>query len=186
MAVLLALPGCSGSDEQAGGGVGKVPAAFSAYCTGTTKVAIDLQEAQGPAVWVGSNATGSAPAGSEFLVAASFDKWEGFVFESDGTPLRLDGDFQSGLVKDQDFTSDCAVDATTPKTDTVLLANSHFYSTESLSGSACTLPAGTVLTNYSFMSAGSVATVGSAEIAAQCSHQKAYSSDIVYGDLISK
>lgn len=183
----LALAACSGSDADGGGHtVAGVPAAFSAYCTGTLKHPVALQERDGPATWVGSNTTGEAPAGSIFVVEASFDKWGGFVFESDGTPLRLDGEFKTGLVKDQDFTSDCAIDPSAPKTANVLLADATFYPNEDLSGEACTLPAGTELTSFSFIATGAAATVSAAEIQAKCSLAKSYSKDIVYGDLLPK
>jgi hypothetical protein len=183
----LSLTACSGSDTDGGGHrVAGVPSAFSAYCTGTLKRPVGLQERDGPSVWMGSSSTGEAPTGSTFLVEASFDKWGGFVFGSDGAPLRLDGEFKTGLVKDQDFTSDCAVDPTAPKTANVLLAASTFHPNEDLSGEACTLPAGTELTSFGFISKGSVAMVSAAEIQAQCSLAKSYSKDIVYGDLLPK
>ncbi len=183
----LSLAACSGSDSDGGGhAVAGVPSAFSAYCTGTLKRPVGLQEQDGPAGWVGSSSTGEAPAGSIFVVEASFDKWEGFVFESDGTPLRLDSEFQTGLVKDQDFTSDCAGDPNAPKTAKVLLADATFYPNEGLSGAACTLPAGTKLTSFSFINTGAVATVSAAEIQAQCSLAESYSKDIVYGTLLPK
>lgn len=183
---LLVLVACSGSDDAGGTDVGKVPQSFSAYCTGITKVRLDLMKKTGPAAWAGDNTTGSAPAGSVFLVASSFDKWEGFVFDTSGTPLKLHGDFSTGLVKDQDFTSDCAVDAQTGPTDTVLLADSHFYAEESLGGSACKLAQGTELTSFSFMATGSVAQVSSTEIQAECSLSTSYSKDVVYGALVPK
>lgn len=187
LTLALALPACSGSDDDGGGhSVAGVPATFSAYCTGTLKRAVGLQEKDGPSAWMGSSSTGEAPAGSTFLVEADFDKWGGFVFESDGTVLRLDGDFSTGLVKDQDFSSDCATDASTVDTDKVLLADSTFYADEKLSGTPCKLPAGTKFTGFSFVSMGSVATVTAPEIEAQCALKTSYSNDIVYGDLIPK
>jgi hypothetical protein len=183
----LLLPACSGSDDDGGGPTAaSIPATFSAYCTGTLKQPVPIAEQDGPSAWVSSNATGEAPAGSSFLVEADFGKWGGYLFKSGGAVLMLDTDFSTGLVKDQDFTSDCATDATTVKTERVLLADSTFYADSKLGGAPCKLPAGTKLTNISFVSNGSVATVSTPEIEAQCSLEPSYSNDIVYGKLIPK
>ena len=105
--------------------------------------------------------------------------------------MKLIGDFQSGLVRDTDFSSACATD---DKLDFqaqhhVLLTDSTFYASEDLSGEPCPLPVGTELPGFGFASGGfgsggSAASVSSDAIEAACGLTQSYSADIVYGELV--
>jgi hypothetical protein len=180
------LVACSGSDsgDDNGPGVGSLEA-FSAYCTGTLLVDTELMEPVGPGGWQSNGTQGTAAAGTVFLVETSFDKWDGYIIASSGTPMKLDSDFQTGLVKDTHFTSECATDPNGVTEHKVLLAESTFFPNEDLSGTPCKLPAATEFSSFSFFG-GNTATVMAPEIKEQCGLDTAYSADMVYGSLVAK
>jgi hypothetical protein len=137
--------------------------------------------------WITDGST--AGAGTTFLVSPDFGKWEGYVFASDGSPRKVDADFKTGLVKDTDFTSDCAVDpsASSDKKHTVVLAKANIYANKDLTGTPCVIDAGTELTNYMFEGGFSgPASISSNEIKAKCSLDKGYSSDLYDGYVLTK
>ncbi len=184
------LAACSGSGSAGGGaagagGSGGAPEAFAKYCAGTLKTEHKLMTAMGPGGWMGDGSH-HAPAGTTFYVAVSFGAWDGYVIQADGTPMQISApDFMAGLVKDTDFTSDCATDdKKTSSGGSVLLATATFFADAELTGKPCTLDAGTELTSLSFSGGGAVAWVSSAEITAECGFEPAYSEDILYASLI--
>lgn len=192
----LGIAACSGSDSSGGGpggfggGSGSVPsggppAVFSPYCTGKLKVATDLMKADTAGAWMGDGSL-VAPAGTTFLVGASFSQWDGYLVLTNGVPAQLSSDFQTGLVKDTDFTSDCATDDKLSAGIHVLMGDSTFHAKEDLSDEPCTLPSGTTLTSFSFLNSGTVATVGADEIKTTCGWDTSYSDDIHYAELILK
>ncbi|MCA9639539.1 MAG: hypothetical protein H6718_02940 [Polyangiaceae bacterium] len=180
----LAAAGCGSSDDSGSGGGGIDLSEFGGYCKGTLLVDLDVQVAVAAGTWSGNSLDDFyAPAGTEFLVSPSFDKWRGYVAYKDGNAGKLDDDFSTGLIKDQDFTSDCAVDAYGSGID-VLMKDSHFYANEAQTGAPCVLPAGTQLEQLSFINTSEVATVSAAAIRTECGFDTAYSSDIVYAELL--
>ncbi|MBI2388341.1 MAG: hypothetical protein HYV09_01880 [Deltaproteobacteria bacterium] len=170
---------CSSSSD--GGPFAGDLSAFGKYCTGELKVEKTLMLPNGPGGWLGDGSSRGL-AGSKFIVGERFDKWQGFMILADKTPAQISGDSSAGLVKDVDFTSDCAVAGA--KTAAVVLRDSTFYANAAFTGAPCTLKAATELTSYSIMSDGLTATVSSAEIKATCSVDKAYSKDLAYGMLV--
>lgn len=194
LAAPLAVAACSSSDSSQGGGpdASKLAPYTAKYCTGTLKTD---QKLQTPMTWGGAwqgDGTLVAHAGAQFIVSAEFDQWLGYAMESDGTPVRISGDATKGLTKDVDFTSDCATDA--KRTDAfsghaVVLSPATLYANKELSGTPCTLDAGTELTNYSY--AGSLSpsdpiSISANEIKAKCGLDQAYAKTLVYGQLIAK
>ena len=189
----VALAACSSSDGGGGSPQGVIPTAFTTYCTGTLKTDQKLMQSNGAGAWMG-NGSMHASAGTPFLVSPDFGQWQGYVLAADGSATKIDLPFGKGLVKDTDFTSDCATDAALSDSfhqKTVILAASHVYASKDLSGDACTLDAGTAMTNYSFMSGGlgggsssDPALVGSDEIKAKCGYATGYTKDMVYATLV--
>lgn len=186
-----ALTACS-SASTTPANVAPPPAAFAAYCTGKLQKETPLLLPMGAGGWHGSGAV-TAPAGSEFLLAAGFDNWEGYVILDGGGPAKLSADFRNGLINGTDFTSDCAP-ATAPtvssRPPTVLLAKASFYASKDLSGPPCTLDAGTELTNSAFTTGGlsgeNAATISSNEIAAKCKMTPAFSKDASFASLMRR
>lgn len=184
LALAVVCAACSSSESSSGGGAGAIPSSLGAYCKGTLKVSAEYMTPSGPSAWIGMGAT--VPAGTTVLMSESFDKWAAYTFLADGSPAKIEADFSKGLVAGVDFDSTC-VDKGKDRANqrTVLLRASTFFADASLGGTACTLPAGTVLTNYMFSSSGSgAASVGSAEIKSTCGLDKAYSKDVLYATLI--
>lgn len=181
----LAVSACSGSDGGGGAGTGGVDLSeFEGYCTGTLLADFDVQIAVGAGAWSGSSRDAfNAPSGTVFLVSPAFGDWEGYIAYADGKAARIDSDFMTGLVKDQDFTSECATDVDARGVE-VLMKDSTFYADEALSGESCTLPAGTVLEQYSFFGGSDAATVSAAAIKAECGWDRAYSDDIATAELL--
>ncbi|MGE0323494.1 MAG: hypothetical protein AB7K71_07000 [Polyangiaceae bacterium] len=180
----LAASGCGSDGAGSDNGGGFDLSGFAGYCSGTLLVDHDVQIASGAGRWTGTSADDFfAPAGTEFLVSPSFDKWGGYVVYKDGTAGRVDDDFSTGLIKDQDFTSDCAIDVNTYGVD-VLMQDSSLYETQALSGTRCVLPAGTVLEQLSFVNSSDAASVSAEAIRTQCGWDTAYSKDIAYGELL--
>lgn len=180
-----ATAACSSSDSSSGPGTGPVPSALSSYCTGTLKVATQYMTAVGPGAYSGHGDT--LPAGTKILLSWSFDRWAGFAFQTDGTVLKLEADFSKGLVLGTDFDSTCTADQAkdSKKQHTVILQRSTVYPEKGLTGTACTLEVGTVMTNYSFSGDGTSSTVSSAEIKSTCGLTTGYSKDIQYATLVS-
>lgn len=187
-ALALLMPlfvACSSSsaDGTPGGATGGSIEAFSKYCTGTLKTAQKLEVASGGGSWVSDGST--AAAGSTFLLSAEFGVFGGYVIRADGKPAKLDADFSKGLVKDTDFTTDCAADPKEHQSE-VLLADATLFPKNDLSGTACTLPKATQLHNYSLSGGGEVTTMSSQEIKATCGLDTAYSKDAYYAQLVPR
>lgn len=181
----LAVSACSGSEDGGGAGTGGVDLSeFDGYCTGTLLADFDVQIAVGSGSWRGGSQDAfNAPKGTAFLVSPAFGDWEGYIAYADGKAARIDSDFMTGLVKDQDFTSDCATDVDARGVE-VLMKDSTFYADEALSGDSCTLPAGTVLEQFSFFGGSDVANVSAAAIKAECGWDTAYSDDVATAELL--
>ena len=189
---LFALACSSSSAAPAGAGAGGGTAggqpgpAFAAYCTGTLLTEQKILHPAGAGAWLGNGM--KVPAGTPFLVASEYGMWGGFVVDGAAAPARIEGDFAKGLVKGTDFVADCATDSavSSPKIKRVLLAQATFHPNKDLSGTACTLDAGTELANLNFSSLGGAATVSADAIQAKCGLSVAYSNDMAYGDLEAK
>ncbi len=182
---LAAVAGCSSSDDGQPAAAGGAPAAFSSYCTGTLKVEQALMFPEGAGAWSGNGVR--AAVGTEFLVSAEFGQFGGFIIQNDGTPAKLKGDFAKGLVKDTDFTSECATSADDrSKTRFVLLAKAKLFANADLSGATCELDAGTTFENYAYSSGASSASFSSPTLAAKCGFDKGYSNNIVFGSLLTR
>lgn len=183
VALAVVCVACS-SESSSTGGAGTIPASLDSYCKGTLKASAEYMTPSGPAAWIGMGAT--VPAGTTVLMSESFDKWAAYTFLADGSPAKIEADFSKGLVAGVDFDSTCVDKGKDPASQrTVLLRASTFFADASLGGASCTLPAGTVLTNFMFSSSGSgAASVASAEIKSTCALDKAYSKDVLYATLI--
>ena len=185
-----ASPAATGGNAGAAGAGGSAPdpiAAYAAYCTGTLKVEQKIQQPAGPGAWSGTGM--KVAAGTTFLVAAEQSSWGGIVITADGSPERISPvDFKTGLVKDTDFTADCATDdaSSSPKVHIVLLAKSTFYASMDFSGAGCTLDAGTALDGFNFSSLGGASSVSAQAIKSKCGIDTAYTKDLVYGSLEAK
>jgi hypothetical protein len=134
-----------------------------------------------------SDGTQHAGAGTPFLLAASFDRWGGFVITSDGTPMQISADFTKGLVAGTDFTSSCAPTTIPSSGPNVLLADAKLYPNADLSGTECTITAGTTLTNYSFSSLGTAsATISADEVTAKCGVATMYAAEFPLAQLVAR
>lgn len=187
---LVAVAGCSASSSSSGtDGTsydGVTAAAFTPYCTGTLKNDATLMGEVGGGAWEGDGSVHAA-AGTPFLLSASFNLWGGYVIQSDGTPFQIDADFTKGLVAGTDFTSSCAPTAIPASGPNVVLADAKLYPNADLSGTECTIAAGTTLTNYSFSSLGmSNATVSADEITSKCGVATMYAAEFPLGQLVAK
>lgn len=181
-ALCLALAGCSSSDSEAGSpGNGPGLEAYSAYCTGTLLTAQKVLTAEQSGVWSSKDAI-TAPAGTKVLMTASFDKWQGYYFVSSNRAERVSGDSATGLVKDTDFTSDCATDVNAIGIH-VLLQPATLYPNQDLTGEPCVLPAATSFSSFSFVN-GAAASVTASEIETACGYKTGYSKDFVYAELL--
>ncbi len=186
---LFAVAGCSSSTSGGGSAVtydGATAATFSPFCTATLDNEASLMSEAGGGAWEGDG-TLHAGAGTPFLLSASFGLWGGFVVQSDGAPLQIDADFTKGLVAGTDFTSSCAPTTIPESGPNVVLADSKLYPNADLSGTECTITAGTTLTNYSFTSLGMAnATVSADEITAKCGVATMYAAEFPLGQLVAK
>jgi hypothetical protein len=184
---LAALAACSSSTDSGPGTSATIPAAFSKYCSATLKTEQKVMNPMGPGAWMGTGE--KVPAGTKILLSEDFSAWGGYAIKSDGGPLKISAaDRTKGLVKDVDFTSDCAP-AAVPKfgdatIKTVTLAKATFYATKELTGTACTLEAGTEFSNYGITGGGDVSEVFANQIKEKCSLDKAYSKDLLTGGLV--
>jgi hypothetical protein len=189
----LVLAACSSSDSG-GSPQGVIPQAFASYCSGTLKTDQKLMTPMSGGGWMG-NGSLHAAAGTPFLVSTEGGQWAGYVVQADGSVDKIDADFTKGLVRDTDFTSDCATDTALhdfASDKNVVLAKSTIYATKDLTGTACTLDAGTTMTNFNYASGGfggsssGPSTVGSDEIKAKCGFASGYTNDLEFASLIPK
>jgi hypothetical protein len=176
----------SASSSPSGGGqyTGVDSAAFSKYCTGTLLHEMPLMTEQAGDAWAG-NGSLQAPSGTDFLLSDEFQKWQGYVIQNDGTTAKITA--FNGLVQGTDFSSSCAP-STIPDqftTNLVLLTDTTLYPSMDLSGTACTLPAGSTLTNYEILG-GTPVTVSAAEITAKCGTTTMYAKTFATGQLLNK
>jgi hypothetical protein len=188
--LLLGLAACSASASPSSPSTfASDLSAFSGYCTGTLKTEQDVLKRIGVG-WRGDG-TLRAPAGTKILLAVDFEKWEGYALLADGTPARLDVDFQTGLVKDKDFTSECAVDADLSR-DTrkhfVVLAPATLYKDKELTGSPCAIEQGFALTDGHSYQGGlePVASVGGSGIQTKCGYSPGYTKEFAFGMLVPR
>ena len=160
---------------------------FATYCTGILAHATMLLSLQQGEAWSGDGTT-QAPGGTTFLLSAGVGQWEGFVLEDDGTPRMLSTG--SGLVLDADFTSDCAPDGGPPSSAVpVLLADTELYPESDLSGTECTVPAGTSLDPLG-QDGGSTSTspveLSSPRIQVECGVATMYTGKLALGQLVPR
>jgi hypothetical protein len=185
--LFLSMAACSSASSSPSGGgqnTGVDSAAFSKFCTGTLLHEMPLMAEQAGDGWAG-NGSLQAPSGTDFLLSDEFQQWQGYVIQNDGTTAKIST--FNGLVQGTDFSSSCA-----PKTipdqftaNLVLLTDTTLYPSMDLSGKACTLPAGTTLTNYEILG-GTPVTVSAAEITAKCGTTTMYAKDFATGQLLNK
>jgi hypothetical protein len=185
--LLLSMAACSSASSSPSGGgqyTGVDSAAFSKYCTGTLLHEMPLMTEQAGEAWAG-NGSLQAPSGTDFLLSDEFQKWQGYVIQNDGTPAQITA--FNGLVRGTDFSSSCAP-STIPDqftTNLVLLSDTTLYPSMDLSGKACTLSAGSTLTNYEILG-GNPVTVSAAEITAKCGTTTMYAKSFATGQLLNK
>ncbi|HEY6464322.1 MAG TPA: hypothetical protein VIY73_29340 [Polyangiaceae bacterium] len=188
-----ALLACSSSSQgNASGYDGATGAAFSAYCTGTLLQSEQLMSEGGGGSWEGDGAL-SAASGTPFLLASNVSAWDGYVIAGDGTPYEVQASgFPSGLVEGTDFSASCAPTGGPSSTSFfVLLGATTLYPNADFSGTPCTLPAGTQLTNASFSASGSDPTSGAQlsadELSSKCGVAGImYGKEIPFADLFAK
>jgi len=188
--VPLAAFGCSGGDDSpdrgdnggGSGGGGANLTAFDDFCTGTLTVDKDLMVPWSTGGWQSSNLV--AHAGTKFFLEQDFGKFQGYVFQPDGSATQIDAEWNTGLVQGTDFISDC--DLTNVTTHFVLLQDSNFYASEDLAGEPCTIPAGTQFSSYSFSSMGDVATFSGDKLESLCGLEESFTTDILYGKLVAQ
>ena len=182
--LLLSACGPDGDSSPGGGGIAQNPSslpAFAGYCTGLLKTPQVGMLPAGPSAWISFQGNqADLPPGTEVLLAESFGRIEGYAILLNGTPSKVDADFQTGLLKDVDYSSGCPAGAKTAK---VLLGRSTFFADKSMTGQACPLEAGTVLTSFSFSGNGQTAVVKDPKIKEVCGLDEAHSKDIQYADL---
>jgi len=184
--LFLSMAACSSATSSTSSGgehTGVDGPAFSKYCTGTLLREMPLMTEEGGDAWGSSGE--QSPSGTDFLLSDEFQQWQGYVIQDDGTPSRISA--PNGLVRGTDFSSSCAP-STIPDQFTaslVLLADTTLYPKFDLSGTACTLPAGTVLTNYEIMG-GTPVTVSAAEVTAKCGTTTMYAGTLATGQLLNK
>ncbi|MBE7485829.1 MAG: hypothetical protein HS104_38385 [Polyangiaceae bacterium] len=186
LALSTIISGCSGSDSGESFRTGGLEA-FSSYCVGTLKQDIRVGESMGPGAWHFSSTFPEVSAGTAFLVASDWNKWEGYVVGEDGTPWKLSSDHDTGLVRDQHFSASCATgDKLSGWGSMVLLHDATFFQTKDLTGTPCVLPVATKLTSYGFASGfgETLATVSADQIKDECGLDDAFTKDMVYGELI--
>ena len=178
--------GCSGSDSGETFQTGSL-AAFTSYCVGTLEEDVGVGESMGPGAWHFSSTFPEVSAGTAFLVASDWNKWEGYVVGKDGTPRKLSSDHDTGLVRGKHFSAACATDdELSDYGSMVLLKDSTFFPNQDLTGTPCQLPVATELTSHGFASGlGEVtAKVHAEQITSTCGLADAYTKDMVYGELI--
>lgn len=185
--VLFACSSSSGGSSSYDGATG---ATFSSYCTGTLLQSEQLMSEGGGASWQGDGSL-TAPKGTPFLLASDIGQWNGFVIGADGTPYQVQAPgFPNGLVEGTDFSASCAPSGGPSSPSVfVLLAATTLYPNADYSGTPCTLPAGTRITNGGFSAAGDPRAGGQLsgnEVQAQCGAATMYGKEIPYGDLIAK
>ena len=177
---IVALSACSSDDPAASGAPGASGSdPFAAYCTGKLLVDKNTQE-------LNTNTMGTAPAGTTFYVGNQYPAdWLGYIVDA-GVAKAIASGTGAGLVKGQDFSSDCATDAkASAERRAVLLLETTFYATTDFTGASCVFAAGTEMTKYSIR--GDVAAmVSSAEIRAKCGWDVAYAKNLAWGTLIPK
>jgi hypothetical protein len=187
-AALAAFVGCSSSSSPApasSSGTTTTNAAFAKFCTGTLTHSTELEVAQPGGGYFGDGSQ-QVSAGTSFLLSDEIQTWQGYVIASDGTPSLLAADFSKGLVEGTDFTSDCAPTLTfTTSTHAVLLRDTTLYPDQALTGTPCTLAAGTELTQLEFFGA-TPNSVSSKEISAKCGVSTAYAPSFLFGELVDR
>jgi hypothetical protein len=174
----MTVPGGVGGS----GGPVDVQATFPSACVGTlTKASVVSTPGNLPSSWHSSSDTPNAAVGTRILFeedpfGASALVFRGYTFASNGQPQRLTGaSSSSNLTIDVDFTSTCAAPFTTELTT---LRTVTIYAAKDLSGTPCTLPAGTRLGNLGYgLGDGGVGGVFSGKLPELCGFDQGYSKD---------
>jgi hypothetical protein len=193
---LLSACGSSSSDPQ-----GSVPAAdaggatpstggpqasppFTAMCAGRLLKSRELMTPGTASGW--DSTSDSAPAGTDFLVGLNAaNRFTGYVV-SGAKPRKIaEPSLSTGLELAVDFASTCVTSPTSATKAFVVLAASTVYPDRALTGSPCTLAAGTELGSYSF-SGGATSTVTSADLQTRCGFNPGYTRDLVFGFVAKK
>jgi hypothetical protein len=194
LALAASLAACSSSEGTGGAGGasdagtsvadgGGTSGPFARFCTGKTLRAIRQMNASNPGAWSTSNT--QFPVGTEFFVGvASSGGFTGFVL-ANGVATQLDSGVGSGLTVGTDFSSDCVTAPATASKVFTVLEDSMFYADKPKTGAPCTLTAGTTFDDYGF-SGGVPASLSGTKMSASCGFSPGYTSDLVYGMLVSR
>lgn len=181
----------SGGSSSGGSKEGKVfttttPAALSAYCTGQTLVSLKVLTSIGGQSWVGASDT--VAIGSTIYLGHDFNDWNGFAILDDGQPAILhDETTLSSLVEGKHYTGSCTAPASTTERRAVLLRDAHFFASEDLSGTACTLPIGTEIVGYTYASkAYKKGSLSADAVKSTCGFDPGFSSDVAFAPLVKK
>jgi hypothetical protein len=189
LALVLSVAACSSSSDGGSGSPGgsseDALAPFAKFCRATLKTEQKIEKPAGPGGWVGNGT--KVPAGTTILLEYDFKLWGGYVMTNEG-PQKIAADFTKGLVKDTDFTSDCAKEPDFGSRHLVVLAKSNVFADKSLTGSACVLQPGTDFSDYGFSSGGSGAPsqFQSTQLKTICGFDQGYTNDLTYGNLVTR
>lgn len=178
-----------GSGADAGGatpstGAPEADPPFTAMCAGRLLKSHKLMNPGTASGW--DSTSDSAPAGTDFLVGLNAaNRFTGYVV-SGAKPRKIaEPSLSTGLELAVDFDSRCVTTAVAATKAFVVLAASTFYADRALTGSPCTVAAGTELGAYSF-SGGPTSTVASTDLRARCGFSPGYTNDLVYGFVVKK
>src|SRR3954466_6467414 len=89
---LVALAACSSASDAGGGsGTASIPAAFSKYCTGKLSTEQKIMHPMSGGGWMGTG--DKIGAGTPVLLEADFSHWSAYAINADGSPVKIDADF---------------------------------------------------------------------------------------------
>jgi hypothetical protein len=174
----------SGSPNTQPSGPASVPssAAFAGFCTGTTlRPTVQLTPLR-PGTWSGSSA--KFPAGTTFLLAIEQVRrtCEGYTYQ--GTAVsKLESIDGSELVLGTDFSSNCVSTPSNANTTFTVLRDSKFYADRNLTGTTCTIPAGTTFNDYG-IETGTPTYLRADKLNTACGFSPGYSSDLLYAFVV--
>lgn len=182
----------SGSSSVETVTTGRGPAALDGYCTVQSTVPLEFLESAGSQAWFGNHS--KAAAGSTVYLAWNTDfggegEWNGYVFVDGTTPAQLaSGPVDNKLVEGTHFTGSCAIP--TGARSTVQLKDAQLFATIDLSGTACTIPAGTELPNYpdyGYSTEGNgIGGLSSSVVQTKCGYAKGFTKDLATAPLVKK
>jgi hypothetical protein len=87
-------------------------------------------------------------------------------------------------VKDVDFSTSCAAPVSFERHRLVMLKTATLFPNKDLTGTPCTLEAGTGLKSWGYSGGAGAAELSSSDLKPTCSFDKGYSKDIVFGKLV--